>query len=734
MEKNIFFIEGELVGVLTTEPINRFLDYYAPIGGVSVGDFVEVNLGPRKVIGCVWSKGSGEYDSAKIKQINRVLDITPMKQEMRSFLCRVSNYTLSPLSGMLRLALRGNSLLYKPATRKVHFLSKDYKLKFVRKTVLRLQVVNYLKQQLGKSFSLKELILFTGVSRSVIKGLIDNQVLVEKPIFVDLSFPKLTIGPTRKKLSAEQLLIAKKLKLTVKNKIYTTTLLKGVTGSGKTEVYLEAVAECLNNGDQVLVLLPEIALTSTFIDRVEERFDSRPAEWHSGISKTEKNRCWKMVASGNAKLVVGARSALYLPFKNLKLIVVDEEHDSSYKQEDGILYNARDMAVLRASLNSASVILASATPSLETWVNANDGKYNRLDLTHRYGASELPKISFIDMREEALPSNKWISQKLIDAMNLNLDKGEQSLLFINRRGYAPVTMCKVCGFQVGCEKCDARMVLHNFKNKLMCHQCGESKDLVKLCPKCKASDSFDAIGPGIERLAEETSAIFPKARLAILSSDLVNTSKSVKKLIDNIINGSVDIIVGTQLVAKGHNFPLLSLVGVIDADLGLQGGDLRAAERTFQLIKQVSGRAGRANKKGLALLQTYQPDHPVMTAILTGDEEKFWSSEATQRKLAGVPPFGRMAGIVVSGADLSQVNTIATQLAIKCEPLKKINALVYGPADAPISRIRGRHRIRLLVKAAKVKDFQKALTMWIDQIKLPGNVRLTVDIDPQTFF
>ena len=410
--------------------------------------------------------------------------------------------------------------------------------------------------------------------------------------------------------------------------------------------------------------MPEIALTSTFIDRVEERFDSRPAEWHSGISKTEKNRCWKMVASGNAKLVVGARSALYLPFKNLKLIVVDEEHDSSYKQEDGILYNARDMAVLRASLNSASVILASATPSLETWVNANDGKYNRLDLTHRYGASELPKISFIDMREEALPSNKWISQKLIDAMNLNLDKGEQSLLFINRRGYAPVTMCKVCGFQVGCEKCDARMVLHNFKNKLMCHQCGESKDLVKLCPKCKASDSFDAIGPGIERLAEETSAIFPKARLAILSSDLVNTSKSVKKLIDNIINGSVDIIVGTQLVAKGHNFPLLSLVGVIDADLGLQGGDLRAAERTFQLIKQVSGRAGRANKKGLALLQTYQPDHPVMTAILTGDEEKFWSSEATQRKLAGVPPFGRMAGIVVSGADLSQVNTIATQLAL----------------------------------------------------------------------
>jgi primosomal protein N' (replication factor Y) len=385
-------------------------------------------------------------------------------------------------------------------------------------------------------------------------------------------------------------------------------------------------------------------------------------------------------------------------------------------------------------LNSAVVILASATPSLETWVNASIGKYKRLNLQNRYGVSELPKISFIDMREEALPSGKWISQKLIKAINSNLGRAEQSLLFINRRGYAPITMCKACGLQVGCEKCDARMVLHSFKEKLMCHQCGDTKSVLELCPNCGVSDSFNPIGPGVERLAEEASEAFPGAKLAILSSDLIGSSKTMTKLINKIANGDVDIIIGTQLVAKGHNFPLLSLVGVIDADLGLQGGDLRAAEKTFQLIKQVSGRAGRANKKGLALLQTYQPEHPVMKAILTGDEEEFWASEAAQRKQAGVPPFGRMAGIVVSGLHLSQVTKIANDMAIKIEPLKKIDAVVYGPAPAPISRIRGRHRIRLLVKAAKVKDFQKALLSWVNQFKLPGNVRLSIDIDPQTFF
>ena len=576
--------------------------------------------------------------------------------------------------------------------------------------------------------------MLSGGTTSVIRGLIKNQIIIEELIPVDLSYPKLLLGQVKKKLSEEQLEVVEKLKLSARKGNYSTTLLKGVTGSGKTEVYLEIVAETLRNGRQVLVLLPEIALTSAFIDRVKERFGCKPAEWHSEISKTEKNRCWKMVASGNAELIVGARSALYLPFKNLGLIVVDEEHDSSYKQEDGILYNARDMSVLRASLNSALVILASATPSLETWVNASIGKYTRLNLQNRYGISELPKVSFVDMREENLPSSKWISEKLIKAINSNLGRNEQSLLFINRRGYAPITMCKACGFQVGCEKCDARMVLHSFKEKLMCHQCGDTKGSLESCPNCGVSDSFNPIGPGVERLAEEASEVFPDAKLAILSSDLIGSSRSMIKLINKIVNGDVDIIIGTQLVAKGHNFPLLSLVGVIDADLGLQGGDLRAAEKTFQLIKQVSGRAGRTSKKGFALLQTYQPEHPVMKAILSGNEEEFWSSEAEQRKQAGVPPFGRMAGIVVSGLHLTQVTKIANDMAIKVAPLKEIDAVVYGPAPAPVSRIRGRHRIRLLVKAAKVKDFQKALLLWINQFKLPGNVRLSIDIDPQTFF
>ena len=734
MDKKYSFLEGELVGVLTTEPVNRILDYYSPQGGVNLGDFVEVNLGPRKVLGCIWSAGIGGYDISKIKKINRVLDITPMRKEMKSFLCRVSDYTLSPLSGMLKLALRGNTLNYKQTNKNIYYLHQNYMSQGIRKTMARSLTIDFLEQNPNKSFSLSELSALSRASISVIRGLIKNRIIIEESIPVDLSYSKLLIGKAKKNLSKEQLEAAEKLKLLVREGNYGTTLLKGVTGSGKTEVYLEAVAEALRKGRQVLVLLPEIALTSAFIDRVQERFGCKPAEWHSGITKTEKNRCWQMVASGNAELIVGARSALYLPFKDLGLIVVDEEHDSSYKQEDGILYNARDMAVLRASLNSAVVILASATPSLETWVNASIGKYKRLNLQNRYGVSELPKISFIDMREEALPSGKWISQTLIKAINSNLGRTEQSLLFINRRGYAPITMCKACGLQVGCEKCDARMVLHSFKEKLMCHQCGDTKSVLELCPNCGVSNSFNPIGPGVERLAEEASEAFPGAKLAILSSDLIGSSKTMTKLINKIANGDVDIIIGTQLVAKGHNFPLLSLVGVIDADLGLQGGDLRAAEKTFQLIKQVSGRAGRANKKGLALLQTYQPEHPVMKAILTGDEEEFWASEAAQRKQAGVPPFGRMAGIVVSGLHLNQVTKIANDMAIKIEPLKKIDAVVYGPAPAPISRIRGRHRIRLLVKAAKVKDFQKALLSWVNQFKLPGNVRLSIDIDPQTFF
>ena len=494
------------------------------------------------------------------------------------------------------------------------------------------------------------------------------------------------------------------------------------------------MAECLRQGRQALVLLPEIALTAEFLTRVEARFGAGPAEWHSGITMTERRRCWRMVAGGQAQLVVGARSALFLPFRDLGLVVVDEEHDTSYKQEDGVLYHARDMAVLRASMCGAQVVLSSATPSLESWANAQAGKYRRLDLGARFGMAELPDMAAIDMRDQKLPSDRWISPILKAAAAERIARGEQVLLFLNRRGYAPITLCRACGHQVGCDDCDARMVEHRFLKRLICHQCGASKPIPQACPHCGVVGRMAPVGPGVERLGEEVAALFPDARVAVLSSDLFGSARALKAQIVAIAGGQADIIIGTQLVAKGHNFPLLTLVGVIDADLGLQGSDLRAAERTFQLMRQVAGRAGRAEKKGVALLQTYQPDHAVIRAILGGDEEGFWRAEAAERKAMGVPPYGRMAGIILSSPSVQEVFDFGAELARRDGPLRAIGAQVYGPAPAPIARVRGRHRVRLLVKAEKGVPLQAALAEWVGQFKVPGTLRLAIDIDPQSFY
>ncbi len=671
------FDEGDLIGVLTTQPLDRLLDYRAPEGGCLTGAFVEVPLGPRKVLGVVWGPGEGGYDLSKVRSVIRVLDAVPMRDEMREFLIRAGDYTLTPMSAMLRLATRSPGLGDPPSMRSVYRLGTA---RPDRMTDARARVIAALQDYGGLAFTLGELAEQAGVTSSVIKGLVKQNVVLEEQSPRDLPYPRLEAGVSRYTLTPEQESAAVDLRAGVRSGDYGTTLLKGVTGSGKTEVYLEAVAECLAKGRQALVLLPEIALTAEFLSRVEERFGARPAEWHSGVTMTERRRCWQMVGEGGAGLVVGARSALFLPFRDLGLIVVDEEHDTSYKQEDGVLYNARDMAVLRASITGAQVVLASATPSLESWANAEAGKYKRLELTARVGAAVMPELSAIDMREAALPSNRWISDTLARAVQERIDAGEQALLFLNRRGYAPVTICRACGHQIGCDHCDARMVEHRFLKRLVCHQCGESKPIPETCPSCAAEDRLAPVGPGVERLGEETAALFPEARVAVLSSDLFGSARALKAQIEAIAAGEADIIIGTQLVAKGHNFPLLTLVGVIDADLGLQGSDLRAAERTFQLMKQVAGRAGRAEKPGVALLQTYQPEHPVIRAILSGEEEAFWRAEAAERMAAGVPPYGRMAGIVLSASDVQQVFDLGAEMARRDGPLRRIGAQVFGPA------------------------------------------------------
>ena len=726
-----FFHEGDLVGVLTAQPLDRVLDYKAPEGGCHLGAFVEVPLGPRKVLGVVWGAGKGDYDRAKIRSVMRVLDVAPMRDEMHAFLTRAAEYTLTPLSAMLRLATRAPGLGDAQAMRKVYRLGGQTP---DRMTDAREKVLGVLRDYGGLSFTLGEVAEMAGVGTSVVKGLVKLGAVSEEEAPRDTPYPALDPDYGGKELSADQAAGADALRAALRSGSYSTTLLKGVTGSGKTEVYLEAVAECLRMGRQALVLLPEIALSGEFINRVEARFGMKPAEWHSGVTMTERRRCWRMVGQGDAQMVVGARSALFLPYRDLGLIVVDEEHDTSYKQEDGVLYNARDMAVLRAAINGAQVVLASATPSLESWANADAGKYARLALTSRFGAAVMPKMAAIDMRDEDMPGGSWVSPTLRTAIQDRLEKGEQSLIFLNRRGYAPITLCRACGHQIGCDHCDARMVEHRFLKRLMCHQCGETKPMPTVCPNCEAEDRLSAVGPGVERMGEEVTALFPKARVAVLSSDLYGSARAMKAHIEDIAQGGTDIIIGTQLVAKGHNFPLLTLVGVIDADLGLQGSDLRAAERTFQLMRQVAGRAGRAETPGEALLQTYQPEHAVIRAILAGDEESFWKAEAEERKAAGVPPYGRMAGIILSSPNVQDVFDLGAQMARMDGPLRQIGAQVYGPAPAPIARVRGRHRVRLLVKAEKTAPLQQALTTWVAQFRLPHNLRMAIDIDPQSFY
>ncbi len=724
------FPTGTPVAVLTTEPLDRLLDYRAPEGGCAVGSFVEVPLGPRKVLGVVWGAGQG-FDTARLRSVIRCLDVPPMREEMQHFLQRAADYTLSPLSAMLRLATRAPGLMNPPHMRRLYALGQGQP---ERMTPARARVIAVLREHGGLPFTLGELADLAGVSPGVVKGLVKAGAVVEVAAPRDTAYPPLDHARPGKPLSADQRAAAQAICAGVRKGGYGTWLLKGVTGSGKTEVYLEAVATCLRAGRQALVLLPEIALTSEFLKRVEARFGARAAEWHSGVTMTERRRLWRMVGAGGAQLVVGARSALFLPFRDLGLIVVDEEHDPSYKQEDGVHYHARDMAVLRASIAGAQVVLASATPSLESWANAQAGKYHRLDLEERFGVAELPQIDAIDLRAYPPERGRWISEPLQQAVDQRLQAGEQALLFLNRRGYAPLTVCRACGHQIGCDHCDARMVEHRFQNRLMCHQCGETKPIPQSCPSCGAEDRLAPVGPGVERLAEEAEALFPDARIAILSSDLAASARAMKARVEEIASGKADVIIGTQIVAKGHNFPLLTLVGVIDADLGLQGGDLRAGERTFQLMRQVAGRAGRADRKGLALIQTHQPDHPVIKAILSGDDEGFWRAEAAQRQAAGMPPFGRLAGIILSGPDLAVLSDLANHMVRNTAPLRAIGAQLFGPAPAPIARIRGRHRIRLLVKAAKGVALQDALSRWRAQFRLPANIRLVIDIDPQSFY
>jgi primosomal protein N' (replication factor Y) len=725
-----FYPEGEIVAVLCPLPIDGPLDYRAPSGGVGLGDLVEIPLGPRAAIGAVWGPGAGDVANAKIKPILRRLDLPPMTGPMRAFLDRAADYTLTERGMMLRLATRAPGLRDPVATRKLYAPGTGTP---DRITPARQRVLEVLAGYGGAPMAPGDLAQQAGVSAAVLKGLADAGALRAVDAPRDAPYPRLSPDAPSRALSGAQEGAAATLRAAVAGRAFSATLLHGVTGSGKTEVYMEAIAECLRAGRQALILLPEIALTSDFLSRFAARFGARPALWHSQATDAERRRCWRAVADGTAQAVAGARSALFLPFADLGLVIVDEEHDGAYKQEEGVLYNARDLAVLRAHFEGATAVLASATPSLETWANAEAGKYDRLTLPERFGPAVMPRLRAIDLRRDGPDRGQWIAPPLAEAVRQRLIAGEQSLLFLNRRGYAPITVCRGCGHQMGCPHCDATLVEHRFRGRLMCHQCGYERAAPTICPGCGEADKFAVIGPGVERLAEEAQARFPDARVAVLSSDL-SSAKSLAEQIAAIARGEADVIVGTQLAAKGHNFPLLTLVGVIDADLALRGGDLRAGEKTFQLVRQVAGRAGRADKPGEALIQTCAPEHPVIQAILSGDEEGFLRDEAARRRAAGAPPYGRMAGVIVSGPEEDRTARTASALARAAGMLEEAGVQLFGPAPAPIARIRGRWRMRLLAKAPRHVKMQAALKAWRASVKPEPGVQVRIDIDPQSFF
>ena len=719
------------VGVLLPMPFPGPLDYAVPEGmALAPGDFVKVELGARAVTGVVWGEGEGSIAAERLKPVALRLDARPMRVEMRRFLDRAAAYTMTAPGMMLRLATRVPDL---GAPARMRQVWRRGAAEPERMTPARARVLEVLEAHGGLGFSTTDLAREAGVGPSVVKGLADQGALVAAQVPADAPFPELSAQMAGAHLSPDQQAAADTLRADVRAGGFSATLIYGVTGSGKTEVYLEAVAECLAQGRQALVLLPEVALTSGFLDRVEARFGARPAEWHHGVTGNERRRCWHGAADGSAQLIVGARSSLFLPYRDLGLIVIDEEHEGSYKQEEGVLYHARDMAVLRASIEGATAVLASATPSLETWANAEAGKYKRLDLPERYGAAVLPEIELVDLRENNPGRNRWITEPLVRAARGRLDHGEQVLFFLNRRGYAPLTLCRACGHHFGCTHCDAWMVTHRFRNELLCHQCGHTEPVPAACPACGRDEALSIVGPGVERLAEEAAALFPEMRIEVLSSDLMTGPAHLKERLAAIAAGEADIIIGTQMIAKGHNFPLLTLVGAIDADMGLQGGDLRAAEKTFQILHQVAGRAGRADKRGRAMIQTVSPDHAVLRAIISGDAEAFWKEEAEIRFEAGMPPFGRLAGVIVSGTDDRRVWDVANDLGRAAPILNRAGAELFGPAPAPFARVRGKSRVRLLVKAPKGMALQPALKAWRDSVKVPSAVMVQIDIDPQSF-
>ncbi|MBT0669678.1 primosomal protein N' [Novosphingobium profundi] len=709
------------------------LDYRVPEGmQVEPGSVVIAPLGPRQVLGIVWEPErleAQDVPAEKLRGLLEALPVPPLKSELRRLIEWTADYYCASLSSVARMALGSMAALRGGGT------TTEYRLTGLEPSRLTPQRAAAMDALQHEQASIRELAELASVSEGVLRGMVGAGLL--EPVTVDLDRPYPAANPNHNApaLSDDQRRAADTFVEAVNADAFAPFLLDGVTGSGKTETYFEAVAAAIAANKQVLVLLPEIALTENFLRRFEDRFGVAPIQWHSSLKSSERRRAWRAIvkgpANGGAQVVVGARSALFLPYARLGLIIVDEAHEVSFKQDEGVRYNARDVAVIRARFEKAPVILASATPALESMQLAEAGIYRKIELPARFGGAQLPDIQILDLRKDVPDRGRWIAGPLVEQMKLRLERGEQSLLFLNRRGYAPLTLCRNCGHRFQCKHCTAWLVEHRFSRRLACHHCGHEEPVPEACPECGANDCLVACGPGVERIADEVAELFPEARVALVTSDTMNTPEAIAEFVEKAEGKAIDVIVGTQLVTKGYHFPDLTLVGVIDADLGLEGGDLRAAERTYQQVAQVAGRAGRGEKPGEVLIQTRHPEAPVIAALAAGDRDAFYTAETEARRDAGAPPFGRWAAIIVSSEDLAEARDAARAIGGTAPDLPDM--LVLGPAPAPLSLLRGRHRFRLLINARRSAELQKIVRAWLSPLQFPRGVRVHVDVDPYSF-
>lgn len=717
--------QSQLAEILLPLALDTAYTYAVPEGmALEPGAYVEVPLGPRSYIGVVWEVRPVTPTNMKLRDVTQAFDMTPLPETHRNFIEWLARYYLEPKGSVLRMVLRVPSA-FAPPRELIAYRVTGKPAK--RMTPQRARILEIAGEMPMRAIELAQ---EAGVGVSVVKALAKDGALEEVPLPAHRAFAEPDAAANGKDLSEDQRAAAETLRQVVHGNAHKVILLDGVTGSGKTEVYFEAMAEALRQGRQALLLLPEIALTATFLARVEQRFNCEPAPWHSDLRPRERERVWRGVAEGRARIVVGARSALFLPWANLGLIIVDEEHETAYKQDEGVTYHARDMAVLYGAIARFPVVLSSATPSLESIVNVDRGRYGLVKLNDRHGRPELPRIDLIDMKVAAAASGSWLSEPLLADVTQALAAGDQALLFLNRRGYAPLTLCRTCGHRIDCPECAASLVEHRFRRVLMCHHCGHQEPVPNACPKCETEGKLTSVGPGVERLAEEAAAKFPDARIAILSSDITR-GVLLRDTLRDVEEGIYNLVIGTQLVAKGHHFPHLTCVGVVDADLALESSDPRAGERTWALLAQVAGRSGRGEKPGHALIQTHNPDHPLMRALASGDRESYLTQEKIIRENAGLPPYGRMAAIIVSGTDATDTERFAKSLA-KIEPTGD-GVTVLGPAPAPISIVRGRHRWRYLIKTSRDVNIQAFLRTWLKDVKPKGSLSLQIDVDPYNF-